>query len=87
MIYYLKLVKIILKYIHFMMMKDIYYSANIVLFLGSAKKITELQENCRDNLLSNFKEIKESYSKYYEKLTKIIKETYKKYRKSSVLNA
>ena len=54
---------------------------------GSAKKIIELQENCRDNLLSNFKEIKESYSKYYEKLTKIIIETYKKYGKSSVLNA
>ena len=54
---------------------------------GSVKKITELQENCRDNLLSNFNEIKESYSKYYEKLTKIIIETYKKYGQSSVLNA
>ena len=38
LIYYLKLVKVILKYIHFLMMKAIYYSANIVLFLEVQKK-------------------------------------------------
>lgn len=39
------------------------------------------------NLITDYNENKGSYSKYFEKLIKVIKETYKKYEKPMVLNA
>lgn len=54
---------------------------------GNKKEIKEIQKNCKRNLLTDYNENKGSYSKYFEKLIKIINETYKKYEKSMVLNA
>lgn len=54
---------------------------------GNEKEIKEIQKNCKRNLLTDYNENKGSYSKYFEKLIKIIIETYKKYEKSMILNA
>ena len=44
---------------------------------GNKKEIKEIQKNCKRNLLTDYNENKGSYSKYFEKLIKIINETYK----------
>ena len=87
MICFLKLVRNILNHINIMTKKKHLLFCEYCDGSGNKKEIKEIQKNCKRNLLTDYNENKGSYSKYFEKLIKIIKETYKKYEKPMVLNA
>lgn len=87
MISFLKFAKSILNHINIMTKKKHLLFCENCDCSGNEKEIKEIQKNSKRNLLTDYNENKGFYSKYFEKLIKIINETYKKYEKSMILNA